>query len=399
MGAEVFSEPHVTARARRAPSGSACRCRRSIRAYDRAGKVLREIAGGEDPKLPFKRPMGLTYDKRTNELVVVDLENRSSASRRSEGTGWPGVSQPPRTYPVALRAAVFPLRHPAVWAWPVALGLTLYASRKSFIPEVALNYYLAALGLVLLGCLPSFVTTRPPRRELPQAPFLPRGLLVWLTAAVLLFAAVVRVWKLWEWPPHGIGFEEFQIAARGDLGPQWAQNFLTLYARPGEHTLTAYAISLSFAFLGTGFLAMRVPFVIVSILCPILLYAVCRKLVAWEVSLFAVALFAVSWWQIAAGRAADEIFFPMWAEIAILWLLLHFEDTGRTWAAFFLALLSGLLSTSTRPITSSPSWWSATCSPASCCLRCGCFAPAIRSPARGASWPRRCAPMLRERSR
>ena len=49
---------------------------RVIRAYDRRGKMLKEIKGGDDLKLPFDRPMGVAYDKRSNELVVVDLENR-----------------------------------------------------------------------------------------------------------------------------------------------------------------------------------------------------------------------------------------------------------------------------------------------------------------------------------
>jgi hypothetical protein len=39
----------------------------------------------------------------------------------------------------------------------------------------------------------------------------------------------------------------------------------------------------------------------------------------------------------------EKTLFPMWVEIALLWLLIHFEDTGSAWAAYFLALLSGLL--------------------------------------------------------
>jgi len=50
--------------------------RQLIRAYDRDGKVLQEIQGGDDPGLPFDRPMGLAYDTRDDTLVVVDLENR-----------------------------------------------------------------------------------------------------------------------------------------------------------------------------------------------------------------------------------------------------------------------------------------------------------------------------------
>ncbi len=242
-----------------------------------------------------------------------------------------------------LRVALAPLRYPSVWAWPLAAWLTLRGSYSGLGPaEVLERHYAPALGLVLLGCVPSFFERTPSVRE-PDPPFLPGRVLAWLTVAVLAAAVAVRVWRLWEWPPDGIGFEEFQIGARGDMGPQWARNLLVSYSQPGEHTLTAYAISLSYAFFGTGFLEMRLPFIVTGILCPFLLYAVCRRLVAWEVSLFTVGLFAVSWWQIAASRAADEIFFPMWIELVVLWLLVHFEDTGRTWAAFFLALLSGLL--------------------------------------------------------
>jgi hypothetical protein len=237
------------------------------------------------------------------------------------------------------------LLSPPLWTWPVAAWLTFHASTVGFPPDQAMQYYyMPALGLVLVGCLPSFVGEQPaPRAAALPPPFLSRRLLGCLTVAVLLAATILRLWRLTEWPPYGIGFEEFQIGARGDMGPDWAQNFVTMYTQPGEHTLTAYAISVAYAFLGTGFLQMRAAFIFVSILSPFLFYAVCRKLVSREVSLFALGLFAVSWWQIAAGRVADEIFFPMWVELAVLWLLLHFEDTGRTWAAALMALLSGLL--------------------------------------------------------
>jgi len=72
---KVFSEPHVAV----APDGTvwvSVPTRQLIRAYDRDGKVLQEIQGGDDPGLPFDRPMGLAYDTRDDTLVVVDLENR-----------------------------------------------------------------------------------------------------------------------------------------------------------------------------------------------------------------------------------------------------------------------------------------------------------------------------------
>lgn len=241
-----------------------------------------------------------------------------------------------------LRIVTFSLRHPAVWSWPLAAWLTYDASYSPLGHEWALDRrYLPALGLILLGCLPSFFAREARRRE-AEAPFLSRRLLLWLTVVVLVGSVAVRLWKIDQWPPDGIGFEEFQLAGRAPMA-DGARNFLFLYSQPGEHTLTVYAMSLVFTYLGTGFLHMRLAFMIGGIIAPFLLYAVCRKLVTWEVSLFATALFAVSWWEIAASRVADEIFFPMWIEIAILWLLIHFEDTGRSWAAYFVALLSGLL--------------------------------------------------------
>jgi sugar lactone lactonase YvrE len=72
---KVFSEPYVAI----APDGTiwvSVPLLRVVRAYDRTGKLLREIQGGDEPKFPFDRPMGLAYDTRTNELVVIDLENR-----------------------------------------------------------------------------------------------------------------------------------------------------------------------------------------------------------------------------------------------------------------------------------------------------------------------------------
>ncbi len=244
--------------------------------------------------------------------------------------------------------AVFLFRQPAVWAWPLAAWWVLSCPPGTVRPEIALPHcYMPALGWVLVGCLPSLFGAAPPVAQ-PPPTSLSRRVLLALTVAVLVGATVLRFWDLSGWPPPGIGFEEFQIGSRAAAGSAsgWdfpLRNFLASYIQPGEHALTVYALSLGFSLLGQGFLELRLPFVVAGALSPFLLYAVCRRLVSWEVSLFAVALFAVSWWQIAASRAADEIFFPIWVELAILWLLLHFEDTGRSWAAFLLALFSGLL--------------------------------------------------------
>lgn len=235
------------------------------------------------------------------------------------------------------------LADPSWWAWPAAAALAWVATVDPNSPERAVRwYYLPALLLVLVGCLPSLrgVTARAVR---PRPTLLPRRVLIALTVAILVASVVLRLWRVSEWPPPGIGFEEYELAARANLAGGPLDNFVTIYATPIEHALTAYAVSVSFAFFGTGFFEMRLPFIIGGILSPFLFYAVCRRLVAWEPALFALSLFAVSWWQIAAGRPADEIFFPLWVELGVLLLLLRFEETAERWAAFGLALASGLL--------------------------------------------------------
>ena len=72
---KVFSEPHVAV----TPNGTiwvTVPTRQLIRAYDPTGKVIKEIQGGDDPGLPFDRPMGIAYDHNSDTLVITDLENR-----------------------------------------------------------------------------------------------------------------------------------------------------------------------------------------------------------------------------------------------------------------------------------------------------------------------------------
>ncbi|MEO8601717.1 MAG: DUF2298 domain-containing protein [bacterium] len=72
---KVFSEPHVAV----TPDGViwvSVPTEQLIRAYDKTGKILQEVKGGDDPSLPFDRPMGLAYDAKTGTLVMADLENR-----------------------------------------------------------------------------------------------------------------------------------------------------------------------------------------------------------------------------------------------------------------------------------------------------------------------------------
>ncbi|MDX2169188.1 MAG: glycosyltransferase family 39 protein [Deltaproteobacteria bacterium] len=227
--------------------------------------------------------------------------------------------------------------------WLAALALTWRGRRAGATlqpPQAPITFYVPALGFLLLGCLPSLFAARAHRHR-PH--WLSRTTLLALTAAVLTVAVGLRLWRVADWPPPGIGFEEFQLGGRAEgLGSPY-ESLLAIYNLPGEHALTAWATALSFATFDQGFVQLRLPYILAGLVAPFLLLAVCRRLVAWESALFAVALFAVAWWPIAASRAADEIFFPMWVELLLLWALIELEDNGRAWAGFLLALSSGLL--------------------------------------------------------
>ena len=243
--------------------------------------------------------------------------------------------------PLLNSVFLFLARYPAVFLWPLSICLTVMGAKSSWgqpnaFGRVLIHFYFPSLLLAFLGCFSGFGSVKSSANE-PSPTVLPRKLLWSLTAATLLFAVALRVWRIWDWPPHtGLGFEESQLGGMG-----W--HFLHHFVHPSEHRLPTYAIAISFAFFGPSIFALRLPFMVSGMICPFLLFAVCRKVAAWEVSLFTLFLFSVSWWHLAATRIADEIFFPIVFELAVMWLLFHFADTGKLWAAFFTALFSGLL--------------------------------------------------------
>jgi hypothetical protein len=233
------------------------------------------------------------------------------------------------------------LSYPAIFLWPAAL----YVTWLGLGDIVHAGYCFAALALVLLGCFPRF-SAGPPLPAVKRETFLPSRLLGWLTVAVLVLATFVRIWKVWEWPPDGLHFEEDEIGSGAlglDLPGEFLFTVLQWYGQLGEHKLPYVSTAFSFHFLGPDYMTMRLPFIVAGVLSPFFLYAACRRLASWEASLFALLLFSVSWLHIAGSRVADEIFFPVVVEAALLWSLVHFMDTGRMWSAYLVALLSGLL--------------------------------------------------------
>lgn len=125
--------------------------------------------------------------------------------------------------------------------------------------------------------------------------------------------------------------------------PGIVHNLVRLWSSTGEHKLEFPISGLAISMLGPRIPVVRLPFLLVGLLAPLLFLLTARSLVSPEVSLFALLLYSVSWWVLAASRIADEIFFPSGLQLLVLWLLVRFVRTGSLPAAYFLSLFSGLM--------------------------------------------------------
>jgi len=254
------------------------------------------------------------------------------ASSRARSVSPPGLYNPimpswptPRLASVAWGLAAFGVIAGSLW---LTRGHQTYHS-------VLLAAYLPSLLAAAAGCV--IADRRRERRgELPlTASWPPRAR--WLAAALVAVAGFARVWGFPDWPPsHGVGFEEEELggAAIRLLEERW---------HPSEHRLPTYAAALGFVLFGPSLTSLRVVFVAMSALAPLLFLGACRRLARPPVALLCTALYGFSWWATAAGRFADEIHFVAPLTAAVVWLLLVVLDEKSTLAALGLGLLSGAL--------------------------------------------------------
>ncbi|MGV8040481.1 MAG: hypothetical protein AB2L07_10500 [Thermoanaerobaculaceae bacterium] len=231
----------------------------------------------------------------------------------------------PRLAPVAWSLAAFGVIAGSVW---------LTRDHRAY-NSVLLAAYLPSLLVAAAGCLVAD-RQRERRGESPlTASWPPRAR--WLAAALVMVAGVARVWGFPDWPPsHGLGFEEEELGGA-------ATNLLEQWSHPPEHRLPTYAAALGFTLLGPSITSLRVVFVAMSALAPLLFLGACRRLARPPVALLCTALYGFSWWATAAGRFADEIYFVAPLTAAVVWLLLVVLDEKPTLAALGLGLLSGAL--------------------------------------------------------
>lgn len=200
---------------------------------------------------------------------------------------------------------------------------------------VLLAAYLPSLLVAAVGCLVAD-RKRERRDESPfTASWTPRAR--WLALVLVAVAGIARVWGFPDWPPpHGVGFEEEELGGA-------ATNLVEGWSHPPEHRLPTYAAALGFVLFGPSITSLRVVFVAVSALAPLLLLGACRRIARPGVALLCTALYGFSWWATAAGRFADEIYFVAPLTAAVVWLLLVVLDKRSTLAALGLGLLSGAL--------------------------------------------------------
>jgi dolichyl-phosphate-mannose-protein mannosyltransferase len=154
-------------------------------------------------------------------------------------------------------------------------------------------------------------------------------------AAVMLAAAVYRLWRFSEYPPpDAFGFEEFQT---GGLAFDAVRDWTSLSL---EFPLTNLMPAISFRIFGLSANALRLPFLVSGTLAPVFLYCALRRLVERPAAWSAAMLLASNRWAAATARFADEIFFPVSIVALAAWLLVCVLQERRYLLTFVFAAVS-----------------------------------------------------------
>ena len=158
----------------------------------------------------------------------------------------------------------------------------------------------------------------------------------WAVLVVCAVAAVYRLWAIGRYPPPALfGFEEFQTGglAYGILQDWWDV--------PLEFPLTNLLPALSFRVCGLSSSALRLPFILSSIVAPLFLYLALRRVVQRPAAWAGAMLLATNRWAALAARFADEIFLPIAFVALAAWLFVRvLQDRRRALSAVAFALVS-----------------------------------------------------------
>lgn len=183
---------------------------------------------------------------------------------------------------------------PPFFSWPLAAGFLL-------------------LGLILLA-------RACPEHVAPTWTFI-RGPWVGVAlAVVLLVAAAARLYRLDRVPP-GLWLDETDIAkqaldiVRGARPKPWH------VARLEIPWLYHYYVAGFYALLGPGYLTVKLPHVLISILTAGMLYLLARELLDEPYALFAALLWATMRWSINMSRWGHANAMALFWYVTVLWLL------------------------------------------------------------------------------
>lgn len=149
-----------------------------------------------------------------------------------------------------------------------------------------------------------------------------------LVLAVMALAAWARLYRLEEMPP-GLELEEARMARRVLELIHGARPWPWQMAEPGMTWAYGYYMSLFYRLLGPGYLTIKLPAVVGSVLAVIPLYLLAREMMRPAAAAAVIVLYATSRWGINVARWGQvHALTPFFASLA-LWLTWRTVHTGR----------------------------------------------------------------------
>ena len=149
-----------------------------------------------------------------------------------------------------------------------------------------------------------------------------------LVLAVIALAAWARLYRLAEMPP-GLELEEAALARRALEIVHGARPWPWQRAEPGTSWAYPYFLSLFYWLSGPGYLTIKLPAVLSSVLTVIPLYLLAREMMRPATAIAVITLYATSRWGINVARWGNvHTLTPLFASLA-LWLTWRAVHTGR----------------------------------------------------------------------
>ncbi len=148
-----------------------------------------------------------------------------------------------------------------------------------------------------------------------------RALETALLLAVVLFAAILRLWDLSE-IPHGFHGDEAVSGLEAER--IWRENGIGPYtgAALGEPTGPLYVVALAIRIFGETIFAVRFVSVLAGVLTIVVLYFFARRFFDWKMALLAAFLLTISNWHLHFSRIGFPVAaWPLFVLLGVWFLL------------------------------------------------------------------------------